>query len=49
MKNDGRPGYAGKIQNAGAQKVQAPFSTSGKKGKSTIKSGNDLRSSGGKK
>ena len=43
MKNGGRPGYAGRIQNAGAQKVQAPFGTGAKKGKSTVKTGGDLR------
>lgn len=36
-------GYAGRIQNAGAQKVKAPFSTNGKEGKTTVKSGSDLR------
>ena len=46
MKNGGRPGYAGRIQNAGAQKVQAPFSTGAKKGKSTVKTGGDLRTKG---
>jgi len=40
---DSRCGYAGKIQNAGAQKVKAPFANSGKKGKSTVKTGSDLR------
>ena len=43
MKNGGGSGYAGKIQNAGAQKVQAPFGASAKKGKSTVKTGGDLR------
>ena len=38
-------GYAGKIQNTGAQKVAAPFGASAKKGKSTVKTGSDLRSS----
>lgn len=40
---DSKCGYAGKIQNAGAQKVKAPFSTGAKKGKSTVKTGGDLR------
>lgn len=41
-------GYAGKIQNAGAQKVKAPFAGSAKKGKTTIRTGNDLRTGRGK-
>lgn len=36
-------GYAGKISNSGAQKVQAPFQNA-KKGNGTVKTGNDLRS-----
>lgn len=40
---EGKSGYAGKIQNAGAQKVNAPYSSGGKKGQSTVKTGNDLR------
>lgn len=36
-------GYIGKITNAGAQKVQAPISNSGKKGNATVKKGEDLR------
>lgn len=40
---DGKCGYAGKIQNTGAQKVKAPFANSAKKGKTTVKNGNDLR------
>lgn len=40
---EGKSGYAGKVQHTGAQKVSAPYSSSGKKGKSTIKTGNDLR------
>ena len=40
---NGKSGYAGKIQNAGAQKVQAPCANSGKKGKTTVKTGSDLR------
>lgn len=38
-----RIGYAGSISNAGAQKVEAPFKSNGKKGNSTVKTGNDLR------
>jgi len=41
--SDSKSGYAGKIQNTGAQKVKAPFANSGKKGKSTVKTGSDLR------
>ena len=40
---DSKSGYAGKIQNAGAQKVSAPYAGGGKKGKSTVTKGNDLR------
>jgi len=42
-----KKGYAGSIQNSGAQKVKAPLPAGGKKGNSTVKTGNDLR--GGKK
>lgn len=41
--SDSKSGYAGKIQNAGAQKVSAPYSSSGKKGKSAVTKGGDLR------
>ena len=37
-------GYAGKIKNSGTQKVQAPFSQGKTSGKSTVKTGTDLRS-----
>lgn len=37
-------GYAGSIKNTGAQVVKAPFTQESKKGKSTVKSGKDLRS-----
>ena len=40
-----KKGYAGKIQNTGAQKVNAPFGGNPQKGKSTVKTGSDLRSS----
>lgn len=40
--------YAGSIKNTGAQVVKAPFSGDNKKGKSTVKTGNDLRNNGGK-
>jgi len=36
-------GYAGKISNAGVQKVQAPMAQNAKKGKGTVKKGEDLR------
>ncbi len=39
MKN----GYAGKIQHTGVQKVTAPSNGQTPKGKSTVKTGNDLR------
>lgn len=41
--SDSKSGYAGKIQNAGAQKVNAPYSSGGKKGKGTVTRGSDLR------
>ena len=39
-----KPGYAGSIKNTGAQVVRAPFTQESKKGKSTVKTGKDLRS-----
>lgn len=38
-----KSGYAGRIQNQGAQEVKAVFSPSGKKGNGTVKQGEDLR------
>ena len=38
-----KSGYAGKIKNAGAQKVEAPAQTTVKT-KGTVKKGEDLRS-----
>lgn len=43
MADNKRPGYAGSIQNTGAQKVNAPFSQNVKKGNGQVKTGNDLR------
>lgn len=40
---NGKPSYAGSIKNTGAQVVKAPFAQDNKKGKSDVKSGNDLR------
>ena len=40
---DSKSGCAGKIQHTGAQKVNAPYAGGGSKGKSTIKTGSDLR------
>ena len=37
-------GYAGRIAQTGSQTVKAPAQVSPKKGKSTVKTGNDLRS-----
>ena len=37
-------GYIGKIKNSGVQVVKAPHPGNGKKGKSTVKTGTDLRS-----
>lgn len=39
-------GYAGKIAQTGSQVVNAPAQISPKKGKSTVKKGNDLRTKG---
>lgn len=39
-------GYAGKIAQSGSQEVKAPAQISPKKGKSTVKTGNDLRNKG---
>lgn len=39
-------GYAGKIAQTGSQVVKAPAQVSPKKGKGTVKTGNDLRSKG---
>ncbi len=36
-------GYAGKIQNAGAQKVSAPLADKNRKRSGTVKTGEDLR------
>ena len=36
-------GYIGHISNSGAQRVVAPIASDGKKGTSTVKTGNDLR------
>lgn len=35
--------YAGKISHAGSQVVKAPLPGDGKKGKGTVKKGDDLR------
>lgn len=40
---DKKGGYAGSIQNSGVQKVQAPLKNESKRGTSTVKKGNDLR------
>lgn len=41
-------GYAGKIAQAGSQVVKAPAQIGQKKGKSTVKTGSDLRTKGGR-
>lgn len=38
--------YAGKIAQTGSQTVKAPGQISPKKGKGTVKKGNDLRNGG---
>lgn len=43
-----RPTYAGSIKNTGAQVVKAPFGGDNQKGKSTVKTGNDLRGNASK-
>lgn len=40
--------YAGKINNTGSQVVKGPYANGGKKGNSTVKTGNDLRTGKGK-
>lgn len=35
--------YAGKIKNTGVQNVKGPYASGNKKGKSTVKTGSDLR------
>lgn len=39
-----KKGYAGSISNSGAQVVKAPMPPQSTKGKSTVKTGSDLRS-----
>lgn len=39
-----KPSYAGSIKNTGVQVVKAPFTQDNKKGKGSVKTGNDLRS-----
>lgn len=48
MSKNGKPTYAGSIKNQGSQVVEAPFSTGEKKGKTVVKTGNDLRNGSGK-
>lgn len=45
----GKPTYAGRIGNGGAQVVKAPFQRPNDKPKSTVIRGNDLRTGNGKK
>lgn len=40
---DKKCGYAGSIKNTSSQVVRAPFTQESKKGKSTVKTGKDLR------
>lgn len=44
MKKTSGGTYAGRIQHSGAQKVKAPFPGNEKHGKTTVKTGDDLRS-----
>lgn len=41
-------GYAGKIAQTGSQTVKAPAQISPKKGKSTVKTGDDMRNGKGR-
>lgn len=41
-----KKGYAGRINHSGVQIVKAPLAGEAKKGKSTVKTGNDLRTGG---
>lgn len=43
-KSGGRPTYAGRIGNSGVQSVKAPFQSNSPKGKTTSRTGDDLRS-----
>jgi len=43
MADNSKSGYIGKISNSGAQKVEAPVKPKTNTGKSTVKSGDDLR------
>jgi len=44
-----KKGYAGRIQNSGAQKVKAPLAGGAKKGGGTVRTGDDLRGGGASK
>lgn len=44
MADNTRSGYAGKVKNTGTQKVEAVYKTGKAGGKSTVKTGTDLRS-----
>ncbi len=39
-----KKGYVGRIKNQGSQRVEAPAQSKGKSGKTTKKTGKDLRS-----
>lgn len=43
---ENKPTYTGKISHSGAQYVQAPVNVKAQKGKSSVKKGNDLRTTG---
>lgn len=40
---NGKPGYIGRITNAGAQRVEAPIPQANNGGKTNVKTGDDLR------
>lgn len=44
MADNSKSGYAGKIKNTGTQVVEAVYKTEKKGGKSSVKTGSDLRS-----
>ena len=43
-----KSGYVGRIKNGGTQMVKAPLAADGKKGKSSVVKGKDLRTGKGK-
>lgn len=48
-KGKGKPGYEGRISNAGAQFVEAPFKHQVSRPKAKVTTGKDLRATAGNK